>query len=84
MKHIFSAKSLKREQFPGCPHGCGPGYPSIMSKLLTYNLRGISRLSSHVWYCNASLNNNSFGTGITCNLTRLWFATATGEVQLEF
>jgi len=33
-EHIFSAKSLKREQFHGCPPACGPGHPSIISKLL--------------------------------------------------
>ena len=32
MKHIFSAKSLKRGKLPGCSPGCGPGYPSIISE----------------------------------------------------
>jgi len=31
---------------------------------------------SHVWCCNASLNNSSFGTDITCNLIRHWFASS--------
>jgi len=48
-------------------HGCGPGYPSIISKSLAYNFRGISRMFSRVWCCNASLNENSFVRDITCN-----------------
>jgi len=35
MEHIFSAKSLKRRQLPGCPPCCGPGYPSIIPKCLS-------------------------------------------------
>jgi len=38
--------------------------------MLPNNSRGISRMSSRVCCCNASLNENSFGTNITCNLTR--------------
>ena len=33
MEHIFSAKALRQRQFPGCPTGCRPGYPSVISKL---------------------------------------------------
>jgi len=36
MEHIFSAKSLKRAKEGNCwlPPGYGPGYPSIIAKLL--------------------------------------------------
>jgi len=34
MGSTSSVQSLKRGQLPGCPLGCGPGYPSIISKLL--------------------------------------------------
>jgi len=62
MKHIFSAKSLKRKHLPSC----GPGYISIISKCF---LR-ISVVFFRVWCCNASLNKDSFWMDITCNLTR--------------
>jgi len=66
MEHVFSAKSHKPWQLPGCP-GCGSGYSSIISKLLSYNFLGISGMFSRV--C-CSLNKNSLGADITCNPTR--------------
>jgi len=75
MEHIFSAKSLKRRQLPGCSTGCGP----VTLQLFRNCFPRISRMPSRVWCCNASLNKNSFGVDITCNLTRHWFAIVIGE-----
>jgi len=82
IKHIFSAKCLKREQFPVAPVVAWLPF-NYFKIAYTYNFRGISRTSSRVWCCNPSLNKNSFGTDIICNLTRRWFATVIGEAQLE-
>jgi len=71
MEHIFSAKSLKQGQLPGLP-------PPLVAGLVTLQLfqnaslefPWFSRIFSRVWCCIASLNKNSSGTNITCNLTR--------------
>jgi len=58
MEYIFSAKSHKPWQLPGCLPGCGSGYTLIISKLLPYNLRGII---SRMFFCVCrSLDKNSF------------------------
>jgi len=55
MQHILSAKSLKRGQLPGCTFpGCGPGYPSIISKCFPRITGGFPVFISRVWCCNAS------------------------------
>jgi len=54
MEHIFSAKSFKRGAISRLSPSYGPGYPSIISKSLAYNFRGISCMFFRVWCCNAS------------------------------
>jgi len=83
MEHIFSAKSVKGaivwlpltlvtstssvQNLLGGSNFLVAGLVSLQISFLEF---GISYMFSSVWCCNASLNKNSFGTNITCNLTR--------------
>ena len=69
MEIIFSAVS-KAGTIAQFPPWLRVQLPFNYFKMLLQNFREISRMSSRVWCCNASLNKNSVGTDSTCKLTR--------------
>jgi len=64
MGGIFSAKSLKREQYR-LPPGCGTSDPLFQN--CSPSISVLFLVCFLVFYVVMPLNKNSFGTDITCN-----------------